>query len=180
MVSPGIRPIVCRRAWNRDAAFSAAPGWILSGRTYAGRVLPVLRYSLLRFGLFAACLGVLYLLGARGILLVLLAAAISLALSYVLLARQRGEMARLLAERAAPRPGAVPRGRFARGIAEDAAVEDASVWAHDGGTREAGTPEADDAAVPHAAGTDAAVDDAAGEDGVIEDGGAGSQREAER
>jgi len=119
----------------------------------------VLRYSLLRFGLFAACLGVLYLLGARGILLVLLAAAISLALSYVLLARQRGELARLLAERASPRPGAAPRGRFARGIAEDAAAEDAA---------------ADDAAVDAAT-----VTEATGSDGAVEDGGAASQREAE-
>jgi hypothetical protein len=110
-----------------DAAFSASPGQILSGHTYAGRVLPVLRYSLLRFALFIACLGILYLAGARGLLDLVLAAAVSLGLSYVLLAGPRRQMTELLAARAARRTPAAPRGRFARGIAQDAATEDAAV-----------------------------------------------------
>lgn len=88
-------------------------------------MLPVLRYSLLRFALFTACLGVLYLAGARGLLDLVLAAAVSLALSYVLLAGPRRQVSELLAERTTRRTS--PRGRFARGIAEDAALEDAAV-----------------------------------------------------
>lgn len=88
-------------------------------------MLPVLRYSLLRFALFTACLGVLYLAGARGLLDLVLAAAVSLALSYVLLAGPRRQVSELLAERTTRR--AAPRGRFARGIAEDAALEDAAL-----------------------------------------------------
>jgi hypothetical protein len=110
-----------------DAAFSASTGRTLSGRTYAGRVLPVVRYSLLRFALFTACLGILYLAGARGLLDLVLAAGVSLALSYVLLAGPRRQVSELLVERASRRAGAAFPGRFARRLAEDAAVEDAAV-----------------------------------------------------
>jgi Protein of unknown function (DUF4229) len=52
-----------------------------------------LLYTLLRLGIFAVALGVLYLVGARGIVLLVVAAVISAALSFVILARQREAMA---------------------------------------------------------------------------------------
>jgi hypothetical protein len=52
-----------------------------------------LLYTLLRLGIFAVALGVLYLVGARGIVLLGVAAVISAALSFVILSRQREAMA---------------------------------------------------------------------------------------
>ncbi len=52
-----------------------------------------LLYTLLRLGIFAVALGVLYLVGARGIVLLGVSAVISAALSYVILSRQREAMA---------------------------------------------------------------------------------------
>jgi hypothetical protein len=78
----------------------------------------VLRYSLLRLALFGAVLGVLWVAGARGVLLAALAVAVSLALSYLLLRRQRDALAAAIAARVeAPREHRV-------GV--DEAVEDAA------------------------------------------------------
>ena len=66
--------------------------------------LLVLRYSVLRLALFAAVLGVLALAGARGILLVALTVVVSLALSYLLLRRQRDAVAAAIAARVGERP----------------------------------------------------------------------------
>lgn len=52
-----------------------------------------LLYTLLRLGIFAVALGVLYLVGARGIVLLGVAAVISAALSFIILSRQREAMA---------------------------------------------------------------------------------------
>jgi hypothetical protein len=52
-----------------------------------------LYYSALRLGLFGVALGLLYLAGARNILLVGLAAVISAIISYLVLARYREAMA---------------------------------------------------------------------------------------
>jgi hypothetical protein len=52
-----------------------------------------LLYTLLRLGIFAVALGVLYLVGARGFVLLVVAAVISAAFSYVTLSRQREAMA---------------------------------------------------------------------------------------
>ncbi|HZB31797.1 MAG TPA: DUF4229 domain-containing protein [Streptosporangiaceae bacterium] len=52
----------------------------------------VLAYTAARLALFAAAAGVLYLLGARGLLLVALAVLISGLVSLVLLSRQRDAM----------------------------------------------------------------------------------------
>jgi Protein of unknown function (DUF4229) len=52
----------------------------------------VLAYSLARAALFLATAGVLFLLGARGLLLLSLAVLISGLISFVLLARQRDAM----------------------------------------------------------------------------------------
>jgi len=83
-------------------------------------VSPVLRYSLLRLGLFAACLLALSLV-AEGLLLVALAALLSMLLSVVLLARPRDQVAAALAER-------LERRRAVRRPlgADDAEAEDAA------------------------------------------------------
>ena len=52
----------------------------------------VLAYTAARVALFAAAAGVLYLLGARGLLLVALAVLLSGLVSLVLLSRQRDKM----------------------------------------------------------------------------------------
>jgi hypothetical protein len=83
-------------------------------------VNPVAKYTLLRLGLFVACLAALYAVGGNGWLVLVLAAVISLALSYVLLRRQREEMAEAIADRVQTRHSA-PKG----GPADDAAYEDA-------------------------------------------------------
>ena len=56
-------------------------------------------YTVLRLAIFAALLGLLYLAGARGILLVGGAAIASLAISYFALARQRAAMAGSISKR---------------------------------------------------------------------------------
>jgi Mn2+/Fe2+ NRAMP family transporter len=55
-------------------------------------MLSVLAYSAARVMLFVATLGVLYLLGARGLLLFAAAVLISGLISFVLLSRQRDAM----------------------------------------------------------------------------------------
>jgi hypothetical protein len=56
-------------------------------------------YTVLRLAIFAAALGLLYLAGARGILLVGLAAVVSAIISFILLARQREAMAGSISRR---------------------------------------------------------------------------------
>jgi O-antigen ligase len=87
-------------------------------------VAPFLKYTVLRLVLFVAALAVFALLGARGILAVLLAAVASVALSFVLLRGPREELSRAIAERADPsRPRR--QSRVNRRLAEDDAAEDA-------------------------------------------------------
>lgn len=86
---------------------------------YAGRV-PVVTYSLLRLGVFVLALIGLLLAGMGGWLLVVVAAVVAAALSYVLFGRQRVAAAQWLADRRAP--GAP---RFSRAVEEDAEAEDA-------------------------------------------------------
>ncbi|MGH3379328.1 MAG: DUF4229 domain-containing protein [Actinoallomurus sp.] len=75
----------------------------------------VLIYSLSRLALFAATAGVLFLVGARGFLLLALAILISGVVSFVLLSRQRDAVSSSVTERA---------GRIQRNLAEGAARED--------------------------------------------------------
>jgi hypothetical protein len=91
-------------------------------------VTPLLRYSILRLGLFFGTTAALALAGARGVLLVGLAIAISLALSYVLLRGAREDLAQHLTEHVARRRAGTlePASSFGRGIAADAAAEDAA------------------------------------------------------
>ena len=58
-----------------------------------------LYYTVLRLGLFAVALGLLYLAGARGILLVGIAAVISALVSYLVLGRYREAMAGSISRR---------------------------------------------------------------------------------
>lgn len=58
-----------------------------------------LSYTVLRLALFAVALGLLYLAGARGIVLLGVAALASAVLSYVVLARRREAMAESISQR---------------------------------------------------------------------------------
>lgn len=76
----------------------------------------VLIYTLSRLALFAATAGVLFIVGARGFLLLALAILISGVISFVLLSRQRDAVSSSVTERAA---------RIKESLAEGAAREDA-------------------------------------------------------
>ena len=86
--------------------------------------MPILIYSLLRLGLFALSVVLLWWAGVGSWLSVVLAAFLAWALSYVLLAGPRDRAAIVLAERAARR---AQGHRFSARAEEDAAVEDAAV-----------------------------------------------------
>jgi Mn2+/Fe2+ NRAMP family transporter len=60
---------------------------------------PALAYSLARLGLFLAALLLLYLVGARGLLLLALALLVSGIISFVVLSRQRDAMSSSLSSR---------------------------------------------------------------------------------
>ncbi len=75
----------------------------------------VLVYTLARAVLLAATAGVLFLVGARGFLLLGLAILISGVISFVLLSRQRDAVSTSVTERAA---------RMSRALAEGSARED--------------------------------------------------------
>jgi hypothetical protein len=75
----------------------------------------VFTYTLARFLLFGATAGVLFLVGARGFLLLALAILISGVISFVLLSRQRDAVSASVTERAT---------RMRQNLAEGAARED--------------------------------------------------------
>jgi Mn2+/Fe2+ NRAMP family transporter len=75
----------------------------------------VIVYTAARLALFAATAGVLYLVGARGFLLLCLAILISGIISFVLLSRQRDAVSGSVTERAA---------RMRKNLAEGTARED--------------------------------------------------------
>jgi membrane protein implicated in regulation of membrane protease activity len=84
-------------------------------------------YTLARLGLVAVAAGVLWLIGLRGPVLVVLAFVISGLVSFVVLARQRGALARTVESRASR-----IRDRMAEAeAAEDAADEKARRAAED-------------------------------------------------
>jgi hypothetical protein len=103
--------------------------------------VPVVTYSLLRLGLFAAALLGLWLAGMGGWLLVVVATVVAWALSYIVLRRFQLRADRWIAERRAS-----GRPRFSTDVEADAAAEDAA---------------AEDAAAEDAAAEDAAAEDAA-------------------
>jgi hypothetical protein len=68
--------------------------------------LALIKYSVLRLGLFVASLAVLWAVGVRqSLLMVFLAALVSLALSYLLLSKQRDAVAREIESRLHRRQG---------------------------------------------------------------------------
>jgi hypothetical protein len=119
---------------------------------YAAQVsLVVLRYTVLRLAIFAAVLALLFLAGARGILLAALTVAVSMALSYLLLARQRDAVAAVVAERVArsqrpQRPGVDEAAEDAEDDARRArlagAGDGAPGGAQDGGPQDGRAPNA--------------------------------------
>lgn len=86
--------------------------------------MPVVVYSVLRVLLFVVALLVLWFAGLRDWLLVLVAAAVALMLSYLTLRGPREAASRWLAGRAEHR--ARTGERFSREIEDDAAAEDAA------------------------------------------------------
>ena len=87
--------------------------------------MPIVTYSVLRLGLFAACLGLLFWAGLGGWLLVVVAAFAAWGVSYVVLAGPRDSAALFLAERSARRSASGQR--FSQAVEDDAAAEDAIV-----------------------------------------------------
>ncbi|MFD2797484.1 DUF4229 domain-containing protein [Promicromonospora vindobonensis] len=86
--------------------------------------MPLLIYSLLRLALFGVVLGLLYLVGLRGVLLPIVAVVVALALSYLTLRRPRDAATRWMAGRADRRAAvraATPK------VDADAAHEDAAL-----------------------------------------------------
>lgn len=83
-------------------------------------------YSVLRLALFAVCLGLLWWAGMRSWLVVVVAALLAWALSYVLLRGPRDAAALQLAERAERRRALDGRDRFGGRAQEDADLEDAA------------------------------------------------------
>lgn len=83
--------------------------------------MPLVVYSAQRLALFLAALAALYALRMGGWLLVVVAAVVAWALSYVLLGRSRDAAALWLHERVSGRR----TGRFGAGLAADAQAEDA-------------------------------------------------------
>ncbi|ROS76693.1 DUF4229 domain-containing protein [Cellulomonas sp. PhB143] len=86
--------------------------------------MPLIIYSVLRIALFVVALVGLWLAGMGGWLVVLVAAAIALMLSYLLLGRPRDAASRYMAERVERRKER--RSRFSEKLDEDAAAEDAA------------------------------------------------------
>ena len=85
--------------------------------------LALLKYSVLRLALFVGSLIALYAVGVRqSVLMLVLAAVISLALSYVLLSKQRDAVAMALWERVSGRVERKPGLGQADADAEDADV----------------------------------------------------------
>ena len=83
----------------------------------------VIVYTLARLALFAATAGVLYIVGARGMLLLALAILISGIVSFVLLSRQRDALSASVTDRAA---------RMRENLAAGAAREDEEAESDDG------------------------------------------------
>jgi Protein of unknown function (DUF4229) len=90
----------------------------------------MIKYTVLRLALFVVSLTVLWAVGVRqSLLMLILAALISLALSYLLLARQREEFAQAISE------------RVGRRLGSDAESEDAAVSEHQADREQHGVDE---------------------------------------
>ncbi|HLV04835.1 DUF4229 domain-containing protein [uncultured Georgenia sp.] len=80
--------------------------------------MPIVRYTLLRLAVLAVVLGLLWLVGVRGWLLPLLAVVVAALVSFLVLPKQAGEAAQVLARKRERKP-------VEDAIAQDAAEEDA-------------------------------------------------------
>lgn len=89
-------------------------------------MLPLLKYSVLRLALFVAAMGLLYVIGIRGLLNLVTAGVVSLLLSYLLLRRPREELSQQIADKVSGRLKDPDR-RSA--LEDDAAAEDAAAEA---------------------------------------------------
>src|SRR3954464_14181937 len=97
-------------------ALRVGPGRTFSGEGYSQKVMrSVFLYTLARLALFGATAGVLFIVGARGFLLLALAVLLVGIVSFVLLSRQRDAISASVPRRAA---------RLREGLAEGAARED--------------------------------------------------------
>lgn len=105
-------------------------------------VLLLLKYTVLRLGLFVAMLGAFSFLGFGPVVALALAAVVSLLLSYVLLRGPRDALARAVADRAEQRAAGERRPPGVLGLDDDADTEDAVL--------DAGERRADPHAVPGA------------------------------
>jgi low affinity Fe/Cu permease len=98
------------------------------------RVSPVVLYTASRIAIFVACLGLLYVFGMHGILLIAVGFVVSGLLSFVLLNRQRDAMSAAVTERAA---------RMRQRFDERLTAEDLDDEAVDDPARSSGEREAD-------------------------------------
>lgn len=88
--------------------------------------MPFVVYSVLRIALLFACLGILWWVGLRSWLVVVVATFLAWGLSYVLLSGPRDAAARQLAERAERRRLAGDTAVLGKRAQEDADIEDAA------------------------------------------------------
>ena len=84
--------------------------------------MPILRYTFLRLLVLAAVLGLLWIVGLRGWLLLVVALVVAALVSFLVLPRQANEAAAVIARRGGRRRKA---SSLDQAIAQDAAEEDA-------------------------------------------------------
>jgi len=84
--------------------------------------VPILRYTFLRLLVLAAVLGLLWIVGLRGWLLLVVALVVAALVSFLVLPRQANEAAAVIARRGGRRRKA---SSLDQAIAQDAAEEDA-------------------------------------------------------
>lgn len=105
--------------------------------------MPLLVYTLLRILLVVAAGGLLYLLGLRGLLLVVVAVVLGALLSYALLGRHRNRAVETLQAMTEREPRDVPPDADAR--AEDAEIEASRVEESEAGSAQPEKQTEDDA-----------------------------------
>ncbi|WP_418274884.1 DUF4229 domain-containing protein [Isoptericola jiangsuensis] len=126
--------------------------------------MPLVTYTVLRLLLFAAALGLAYVVGVRGWLLAVVALVVSFAVSYLALPKQKDAAAAWLAarsERRAQRRGGAAESLDSR-IAEDAAAEDAVF----DGTAPEGTASVPDSTASNSTASNSTASDRSASDGA--------------
>lgn len=95
---------------------------------------PFVKYTVIRLALFVACFVVLYLVGMRGWLVVIVTAVIAGLLSYIFLNKQSRELSDYLAQRREAKKSEDPadkRPRLKKSLKDDEKFEDAVVDQHE-------------------------------------------------